>query len=250
MKKSFTLLELLIVVIIVGILAFSINFNFFNPSLEAAADQVIKDIRYTQSLALKDDKYQPFPKHTCDNSDEGKIECNRSKYWFKQWWQIRFSQNTNDKNWWYEIFSDQPTANKKIFDKKGYSPKYLRDISLAKNPLTGKYMIGNCDKNGFPDCNSSSPRLNLTKTYNIKKIIFINIPHKRLLFDNLGNVFLNEGDSEDSGDINPIDKDKRIILTTIGKIQLCLDNNCIKNKDRCIQINITPIGEVYKSLCN
>ena len=256
MKKSFTLIELLIVVIIIGILAYSLSFKF-NNSLQVAADKIIKDIRYTQSLALKEDKYQPFPEN---NSS---IEQNRSKYWFKQWWQIRFTQNKNDKNYWYEIFSDQPIDNKYNFDKVGnYPPKNnYWDIGYAKNPLTNKYMVGKCDNSShrsYPNCNEYSPELNLSK-YNIKLIQFdvgnglktISSNNSlRFVFDNLGNIFLDEGKKGDSGDINPLDKENRKLLVTTVKIRLCLDNPCIINKNRCININITPTGEVYKSLCN
>jgi len=238
MKKSFTLLELLIVIIIIGILAYSLSFKF-NNSLQIAADQVIKDIRYTQSLALKDDKYQPFPE------EDNVTEQNRSKYWFKQWWQIRFFTNNNG-NFFYEIFSDSPGKNHN-FNRLGDPVS-----EFAKNPLTGKYMTGNYD------ANTTSEDLNLSKTgvkklrYNIGSE-FKNITTNkslRFVFDNLGNVFLDEGDAGDRGDINPLDEKNRTILTTTAKIQLCLDNNCNKNKDRCVQINITPTGEVYKSLCN
>ena len=160
MKPSFTILELVIVIIIIAILSFTIPISIPNDNLRLAADSLIKNIRFTKSLALKEDKYQPFP------DDNTSIEQNRSKYWFKQWWQIRFSQNTkNNEDWWYEIFSDQPTENIKIFDGYGYKPSYLRDYSLAKDPLTNKYMIGNCNESGFPDCDkvcllytSPSPR--------------------------------------------------------------------------------------------
>ena len=244
-SPSFTLLELVIVIILIGILAYSIPVLFPNNNLQLAADTLIRNIYFTQSLALKDDKYQPFP------LEDNAVENNRSKYWFKQWWQVRFTQNTNDKHYWYEIFSDQPTDNKKVFDGYGYSPSYLRELSLAKNPLNGKYLIGNCSKTGYPKCSEVDTKLDLTKTYGIKKMEFTNFDRytKRLIFDNLGNVFLKEGDNEDTGDINPLDTDKRELLTKEASIKLCLDNPCKETPSRCIEINITSTGFIYQTKC-
>jgi len=244
-SSSFTLFELVLVIVLIGILAFSLPIFFPNNNLQLAADNLIKNIYLAESFALKDDKYQPFP------SKDNEVENNRSKYWFKQWWQVRFSQSTSDKHWWYEIFSDQPTDNQKVFDGYGYSPSYLRDISLAKNPLTNKYLIGNCDKSGFPKCSEVDTKLDLTKTYGIKDIEFINFDKytKRLIFDNFGNVFLKEGQQEDNNDINPLDINNREILVKLASIRLCLDNPCNYSSTRCIQINITPTGYLYKTNC-
>jgi hypothetical protein len=234
-RPSFTVLELVIVIVIIGILAYSLNFKFFNPSLEAAADKLMKDIRYTQSLALKEDKYQPFPLHSCDGSDEGNIECNRSKYWFKQWWQLRLIRSENGE-YYYEIFSDSP-----LFDKKGGPVN-----EYAINPLDTKYMAGNYHS-------STATELNLSK-YNIKMIVDFdgndfNSSNEsiRIIFDNFGNVFLNE--SNESDDINPLDYDYQPILTNTKNIKLCLNKPCNFDKDRCIQINVTPSGYIYKSSC-
>ncbi|EDM23101.1 prepilin-type N-terminal cleavage/methylation domain-containing protein [Caminibacter mediatlanticus] len=240
MKKSFTLIELIIVLIIIGILAFSLSFKF-NNSLQVAADKLIKDLRYTQSLALKEDKYQPFPENNTS------IEQNRSKYWFKQWWQLKFKLSINGGNYYYSysIFSDSPTNSTSTnFNKIGGPTS-----EYALNSLTNKYAATSSSL-------TYSKEYNLSK-YNIKLIIKPNgspytsyNPSLRFVFDNLGNIFLDEGDAGDAGDINPLDKDKRPLLTKTAKIKLCLDNPCIQNKDRCVQINISPSGEIYKSTCN
>jgi len=253
--SSFTLLELLIVIVIIGILVSSISFNFAPDNLQLAADNLIKNIQFTQSLALKDDKYQPFP---VENND---IENNRSKYWFKQWWQVRFTKNRNDpKDLWYEIFSDVPFDNSYNFDKVGnYPPKSnIWEIGYAKNPLNDKFLTGKCDTDGkgnYPPCEKIDKHLNLTQSYGIKTVIFngstiSSSNSKRLIFDNAGNIFLTEGQKGDGGDINPLDIDNREVLDKNISIKLCLDNPCQYITSRCIQINITPNGYIYKSNCN
>jgi len=259
-SSSFTLLELVVVIILIGILAFSIPIFLPNNNLQLAVDNLVKNIYFTQSLALKDDKYQPFPNHKCDGSDEGKVECNRSKYWFKQWWQIRISKNKNaPTDLWYEVFSDVPFYNSYNFDRVGnYPPKSeVWEIGYAKNPLNGKYLTGKCDTDGkgnYPPCDKIDKHLNLTASYGIKEIIFngtkISSSNSgRILFDNFGNVFLNEGLKGDGGDINPLDSNNRELLVKTLTIKLCLDSPCIEDKNRCAQINITPTGFVYTSDC-
>ena len=265
MKPSFTLLELVVVIIIIAILVSTISISIPNNNLRLLADNLAKDIRFTESLAIKDDKYQPFPAHACDGSNEGKTECNRSKYWFKQWWQIRFFKNSAG-DYLVEIFSDLPYhSGSDLFDKKGREPggDSYWNLTYAKNPLTGKYMTGEC-KNGDSDylpCNKVDKDLNLSKK-GIKEVIFngsdvSSRKPKRLVFDNFGNVFLNEGKyakcpssyTGDCGDINPLDKDNREILTKEINIKLCTDNPCKYEKDKCIQLNVSSTGNIYVSQC-
>jgi len=256
LSSAFTLIELLVVIIVIGLLAATLSFNFAPDRLQLAADQIIKDIKYTQSLALKEDKYQPFP-----NKNDA-TEYNRTKYWFKQWWQIRFVYNSgSDKHWWYEIFSDQPDGahSHDNFDKLAKDPADVRELYIAKDPLTNKLLIGRCDNGtNFPTCDKIEPSLDLTKTYNIKRIIFSHffaLRHsKRLLFDNQGNVFIKESGSEsdrdgDIGDINPLDESNRVVLTQNVYFRLCLDNPCDNSVNRCIQINLSPSGALWKSKC-
>ena len=248
MKPSFSILELVIVIIIIGILASTIIVPSGVNKLQLAADTLEKYINFTHSLALKDDKYQPFPEN---NST---IEQNRSKYWFKQWWQIRFS-TFNDENgkthYWYEIFSDLPSDKESHtytynFDGTGHYPdnpkKWYKSIAL--NPSNNKLMIGHCGVSHYPDCNETDNKLDLTKAFGITRVEYKNFGRsKRLVFDNFGNVFLGEGDKGDAGDINPLDKNERKLLTKIAKIKLYINSDCL-------QINITPTGEVYKSNCD
>ena len=236
MKKSFTLIELVIVIIVISILVINTDFTLSDTSLNQAADQVISNINYTHSLALKDNKFQYYP------TSNSEIELNRTKYWFKQWWQIRFSKSGSE--YWYEVFSDvADDTTSQNFDKLGKTPKNEWKNSWAI--INGKYLVGHCgDSSGnFPSCKEAEEKLNLTKYYGIKKIKYTNFLNtKRLVFDNYGNVYLNEGDAGDGGDINPYDKDKRKPLTKTAKITLCKDDNCEKN----ISICITPkVGFAY-----
>ena len=59
MKKAFTMLELVFVIVIVGILSYFVSSSFQRNPLREAADQVVSHIRYTQHLAMIDDKFDP-----------------------------------------------------------------------------------------------------------------------------------------------------------------------------------------------
>jgi len=232
LKPSFTVIELIVVLIIIGILAYTVNFNFFDNNLKVAADQLENHIRYAESLAFKDDKYRPFPKNTTQT------EIDRSKYWFMQWWQVRFTKKSNGEIF-YEVFSDSPDSSTP-YDRFGNPVD-----EFAKDPLTNQYLDGN-----NPSLTGNN-KLNLTQTYGIKVIKFngrnLSTGHpKRIVFDNFGNVFLHEGYYSHSNNEYSLDKNERPLLTSTLKIQLCKDTSC----NECIQLNISPAGEIFQSACN
>lgn len=88
MKKAFTMLELVFVIVIVGILSYFVSSSFQRNPLREAADQVVSHIRYTQHLAMMDDKFDP-----------------NNTIWFAANWQM-WIQILNG-SYYYEIFSDR-----------------------------------------------------------------------------------------------------------------------------------------------
>jgi len=237
MKKSFSLIELVIVLVVIGILYSSINFSLSDNSLRMAASQLISHINYTRHLAIKDNKMQYYP---INNSA---VEMNRSKYWFKQWWQLRISKNQNG-DIFYEIFSDFPTdADSTNFDQKG-----LLINEFAKNPSNDKYLDGNYAGSNEEEADA---RLNLTNYYKIVKVIIndngniYNIASNksfRIIFDHYGDGYLSEGIVSDGGDTNPYDMNNRKPLLNPLKISLCKDDNCEKNISICLS---AKIGNIY-----
>lgn len=93
MKKAFTMLELVFVIVVIGILAAVILPNTRTNPLQEAGIQLLSDIRYTQHLALVDDKF--------DANDPN---------WKKGRWQMVFAfvGKAVDNNPSYTIFSDNP----------------------------------------------------------------------------------------------------------------------------------------------
>lgn len=117
MKKAFTMIELVFVVVIIGIMSAVISPNFQRATVKEAANQIVSHIRYTQQLALNDNKF--------DTTDP---------IWYKKRWQILFANTAgSDNEWAYTIYADASGAT-------GYPNK----TEIAKNPLdpTNKYLTG------------------------------------------------------------------------------------------------------------
>ena len=170
MKKAFTLLELVFVIVVIGILAALILPRTKTNPVQEAAVQVLSHIRYTQHLALVDDKY---------NSNDTQ--------WYKARWQIVFGNNNKYANYKpaYTIFSDSGAYSG--------DPKESEIALNPQNPnqiLTGGYnntAALNYNNAGF----KGMKQLNLGEKYGITNVSFnggCNIG-LRISFDYLGRPF-------------------------------------------------------------
>ncbi len=215
MKPSFTLLELIIVIILIAILAFSINISIPNNKLQIAADNLKRYLNYTHSLALKDDKFYPIPKKLTS------IEENKSKYWFRRFWQLKIGKTTKG-TFFIQVFNDS--------DLNGS----ISVNDYAKDALNNKYINGNYSSlTADPDANLS--HYNITSvSYTYKgKVYILNSRGIHLYFDNFGNVYLLQNNNYSTN----IFKNMKL-LTSDLKIKLIQNN---KSKI----ITITPTGYVY-----
>ncbi len=136
-KTAFTMLELVIIIVVVGVIAAFSMPNTKGTDLANASKQVIDHLRYTQHLAMISNKYS--------GSDV---------IWFHQNWQIRFfhagSKNT------YAIFND--------LDKDG-------DVDaneVVEDAATNKILGYQSASSSFAN---SSKLMNLSKKYDIKNIV-------------------------------------------------------------------------------
>lgn len=186
MKKAFSLLELVVVIVVVGILAAAIIPRTESNRAHEAAMQVVNDIRYTQHLAMLDDKFNP-----ADNE------------WFKKRWTILFN-------------SDQYTCNKIAYtifqDLSGTGNPDLTStvIEVARDPQNanieynkGQFLSGgfsgenDLDFRNLQECGGSNPekvrgnkKYNLGLTYGISSIKFSSscsyYSSQRISFDHVG----------------------------------------------------------------
>jgi len=189
MKRfAFTMIELVFVIVVIGILSAVIVPRMQRDPLTEAAIQLASHIRYTQHLAMVDDKYVPSPSMSKENTTIRKRE--NAKHWFRGRWQLVFgtSADTNNKIA-YTIFSDQLGSG----DLYSGQPD-KREI--AKNPLdsnkvlSGGYSAGNIDSTSA----LASKEMNLGNKYDIIDVDFtggcnIATNKERLFFDHLGRPF-------------------------------------------------------------
>ena len=178
MKKAFTLLELIFVIVLIGILAAFILPRIKRNPLNEAAIQVQSHIRYVQHLAMIDDKY--------DSNDDK---------WYKGRWQIVFG-NTNvyaDSKPAYTIFSDSLSS---ISNTYSGDPK---ESEIAINPQNhNQIMTGGYNNTAALDYNSNGfkgmKELNLGKKFGVTHIYFTGGCNSglRISFDYLGRPFLGD----------------------------------------------------------
>ncbi|WP_067177227.1 Tfp pilus assembly protein FimT/FimU [Sulfurospirillum sp. UCH001] len=134
MKKAFTMLELVFVIVIVGILSYFVSSSFQRNPLREAADQVVSHIRYTQHLAMIDDKFDP-----------------NDATWFRENWQFEFRRLSNPLQIYYVIYSDT--------DQNGNADT-VTHREVAIDPLTKNYLDG------------TNTKLDITKSFGITNVQF------------------------------------------------------------------------------
>ena len=167
MKKAFTMIELVFVLVVVGILAAVVIPRTRTNPLQEAAVQIVSHIRYTQHLALVDDKY---------NGGDAS--------WYKGRWQIVFHNNVAPNgDVAYTIFSDAGV--------------YGGDATIgeiAHNPENSdKLLSGGYGATILSTDVRMTRKMNLTASYGITSVVFGNNCNAngstRIAFDNLGRPF-------------------------------------------------------------
>ncbi len=166
MKKAFTMLELIFVIVVMGIIIAVVTPNTRNNPLQEAAVQLAAHIRYTQHLAMMDDRY-----NAADN------------IWYKERWQLAFYSN---------VYTDGAEAYTIFSDTAGSSSGNAQESEIARNPensaqiMTGGY-------GSAAAINYTNPKfigmkkLNIGKTYGVVSVDLTGgCSNARLSFDHLG----------------------------------------------------------------
>ena len=122
-------MEIVLVIVLIAIFATVLKFaNKDDDRLHLATLQVLEHIRYTQHLAMSDNKFDPKEnryKYTPDSDGVASF----GKY-YKGWWQIRFVKQFNGepKIVGYSVYSD--------FDREG-NIDLATTVNPAINPADG-----------------------------------------------------------------------------------------------------------------
>mgnify|MGYP002635573058 CR=1 FL=1 len=167
MKKAFTMIELVFVIVVIGILAAVIIPRSRTNPLYEAATQLVSHIRYTQHLAMVDDKF----------------DSTTGSEWYMKRWQILFSNANSTLS--YIIFSD-------YYNKDGNPNASSAYSEVAKDPSnSGKYLIGTEYSSFFSDSSDSlNKKLDLKNSYGITNVDLSSectySTSQKIAFDHLG----------------------------------------------------------------
>ena len=168
MKKAFTLLELIFVIVVIGILAAVIIPNTRTNPLQEAAVQLVSHIRYTQHLAMIDDKY--------DDADTN---------WYKNKWQIIFEETAySEHKISYTIFADTAGGSSGNVD--------INEVAINPQDRTKK-LTGGTDHFYTTD-KEATASMNIGKNFGVSEVKVTGgggttTTAKRILFDNFGRPY-------------------------------------------------------------
>ncbi len=163
-RPAFTMIELIFVIVVLGILASLAIPRLDRDLRQGAKDNILAAIRYTQHLALVDDKTDP-----------------RDPKWQQELWTIRFASYTDsgDIRWFYTISTNIDHGSNVDMNE------------TAIDPLNGKY-IYNAAGDSIIDVDES-PNLFIGKKYGVNDINLSTEcgDNQYIAFDHLGRPFKN-----------------------------------------------------------
>jgi prepilin-type N-terminal cleavage/methylation domain-containing protein len=162
MKTAFTMIELVFVIIILGILSFSIAPSFERDNASLAFEQMKSHLELAQQLALDNDSYIADSRFS--ESAVPAVEENEAEFWFRKHPQMIITGNT------YTVFSD---AANNTFN----GTVDVTDV-IARNPLD-KTLIQDIDIETLYGVTLAMSQCNGVQT-NIIAFDYLGRPHCRL----------------------------------------------------------------------
>jgi prepilin-type N-terminal cleavage/methylation domain-containing protein len=161
-RSAFTMIELVFVMIILGILAALAVPRMERSLREQAADNILSAVRYTQQLALIDNKTDPTDTN-----------------WQQKLWKITFTTGSTPQNVFYTISTDN--------DQDGAVDK----DECAVNPSNGLYMYNTTGASAGID-DDEDPNIFIGLKYGIDRITFTggcSNAAQHIAFDHLGRPY-------------------------------------------------------------
>jgi carbamoyl-phosphate synthase large chain len=147
MKKAFTMLELVVVIVVIGIIAAAALPRINDDHIAEAADQVMSHIRYTQHLAMQDSKFDPTDAR-----------------WFRKRWSITFTRASfceGANEWRYSVYHDDGDATGNLNSAN----------EVARDPLDpNKFMSSGWAGISKANCANASSKYNLARKFGITNV--------------------------------------------------------------------------------
>lgn len=147
MKKAFTMLELVVVIVVIGIIAAAALPRINDDHIAEATDQVMSHIRYTQHLAMQDSKFDPTDAR-----------------WFRKRWSITFTRASfceGANEWRYSVYHDDGDATGNLNSAN----------EVARDPLDpNKFMSSGWAGISKANCANASSKYNLARKFGITNV--------------------------------------------------------------------------------
>lgn len=184
MRKAFTMLEMVFVVVMLGVMAAVSVMYIPQTKLQQAADYMIQNIKYAKSLAQTDDRY-----FAMQDSSLSSYTNQQAQYWQAGMWQVQFHLSGNTTKHSYSIYADTArNAGTTNFDGRPMSGDLI-----AKDPQNRACLSGYSENNLPNECeNNIAKEVRLQETYDVT-IDSIELPQDckengtaRVYFDNKG----------------------------------------------------------------
>lgn len=184
--RAFTMLELIFVIVVVGILSFMAASSFQRNTVQEATDQLLSHIRYTQHLAMMDDKFNAGIAN-----------------WYRNQWHLDIV--VDNTLWVYSVLS---ANNPGTYAKDPQNPSvFLSGLSTvaeanrAKNlQLQAKYGITTITFTNCPTANNATGFSlyfdSLGRPYGNKSTA--TAPHDNLITNNPCTIVLSNGNVADN----------------------------------------------------
>ncbi len=177
MSKAFTLLELVLVMLILGVIFSLGSINLKKDKLLEGAKQILNDIRYTRTLAMMQDSFR------VDELAVAKRE------WYKSRWQIYFIKSAaTNYDQTYTIFLDKNGDGNANLGKNDANI----DREIAVDIVNPKKLM-NSGQSGVinKDNEKTTSRFNISKRFGIEKVEFKGACSgtTRIIFDEFGRLY-------------------------------------------------------------
>lgn len=213
MKKAFSLLECVLVLLIFALLISIAQFYPQNKiKLQAAAKQIINDIAYTKNLALIQTSFRT------NDLSVAKDE------WFKARWQLYFirSKSATNNNQTYTIFLDKNgDGNANLGKTQLNLDREIAVDILNANKLMNSGQSGVISKDDI----KASKRFNLTQHFGVERVEFKGscAGATRLVFDEFARLYSPLKNANNAYEKNLIThKNKCIIRLKAKNESLCI----------------------------